>query len=92
MPDEIAVQNLDLGDALDWAADGKGLFIDNITQRGTELSYLDLHGNTHRIWEQRGIQRAGGILATWEIASADGRHLAINGMNRSSNVWMLENF
>jgi eukaryotic-like serine/threonine-protein kinase len=92
MPDEIAVQNLDLGDALDWAADGKGLFIDNITQRGTELSYLDLHGNTHRIWEQRGIQRAGGILSTWGIASADGRHLAINGMNRSSNVWMLESF
>jgi serine/threonine protein kinase len=92
MVDEIVVLNLDLGDALDWAADGKGFFVDNITQQGTELSYVDLQGNTHRIWEQSGIQRAGGILSTWGIASADGRHLAINGTNRSSNVWMMENF
>jgi eukaryotic-like serine/threonine-protein kinase len=91
-PEEIAVKNLNLGDALDWAADGKGLFIDNTTPQGMALTYLDLRGNTHQIWEQRGMRGARGILATWGIASPDGRHLAINGWSRSSNVWMLENF
>ena len=91
-PEEIAVKNLNLGDALDWAADGKGLFIDNTTPQGMALTYLDLHGNTHQIWEQRGIRGARGILATWGIASPDGRHLAINGWSLSNNVWMLDNF
>jgi eukaryotic-like serine/threonine-protein kinase len=91
-PEEIAVKNLNLGDALDWAADGKGLFIDNTTPQGMALTYLDLHGNTHQIWEQKEILGARGLLSTWGIASPDGRHLAINGSSISSNVWMLENF
>jgi serine/threonine protein kinase len=91
-PEEIAVNNLHLGDALDWAADGKGLFIDNTTPQGMALTYSDLHGKTHQIWEQRGILAARGLLSTWGIASPDGRHLAINGASVSSNVWMLENF
>jgi Tol biopolymer transport system component len=91
-PEEIAVKNLNLGDALDWAADGKGLFIDNTTPQGMALTYLDLHGNTRQIWEQRGILVGRGLQSTWGIASPDGRHLAINGWNISNNVWMLDNF
>ena len=44
--EQISVKNLKLGDALDWSADGKGLFIDCVTLQGTALSYLDMHGNT----------------------------------------------
>jgi serine/threonine protein kinase/Tol biopolymer transport system component len=90
--DEIAVKNLVLGDAFDWAADGKGLFIDNSTPRGMALSYLDLHGNTHPIWEQPGVVGPSGRASIWGIPSRDGRHLAINGWTHSSNVWMLEGF
>ena len=71
-PEEIAVKNLNLGDALDWAADGQGLFIDNVTEHGRALTYSDLHGNTHQMWEQTGIFRVGGALSIWGIASPGG--------------------
>jgi hypothetical protein len=90
--EEIVVKNLNLGDALDWASDGKGLFIDNSTPRGMALTYLDLRGNTHPIWEQRGIVDPRGGSSIWGIASRDGRHLAIHGWTQNSNVWMLEGF
>ena len=86
--EEILVKNL--GTALDWAADGKGLFISNTTSQGNALTYLDLHGNIHQIWEQTGTH--GLVWTTWGIPSRDGRHLAINGSVQSSNVWLLENF
>ena len=90
--EEIVVKNLNLGDALDWATDGKGLFIDNSTPQGMALTYLDLRGNTHPIWEQRGIVGPRGGSSIWGIASRDGRHLAIHGRTQNSNVWMLEGF
>jgi len=89
---EIAVKNLNLGDAFDWAADGKGQFIDNSTPRGMALTYLDLHGNTQTIWEQPGIVGARGGASIWGIPSREGSHLAINGWTQSSNAWMLEGF
>ena len=90
--DEIVAKNLTPGDAFDWAADGKGFFVDNSTAHGTALTYLDLHGNTHQIWEQQGLINPSGGLSTWGIASRDGRHIAINGWTQNSNVWLLENF
>jgi len=92
LADEIVVKNLNLGDALDWAADGRGLFIDNSTRRGVALTYLDLRGKTHAIWEQQGLVDPHGGQSVFGIASRDGRHLAINGWAHSSNVWLLENF
>ena len=91
-PKEIPLGNLTSGDALDWAADGKGLFIEHSTPRGSALSYMDLHGNAHTIWEQTGVMGARGRQAVWGIPSRDGRHVAINGASRSTNMWMLENF
>jgi eukaryotic-like serine/threonine-protein kinase len=90
--EEIAPKNFTFGDALDWAADGKGLFVDNPTARGTALSYLDLHGNTHVVWEETTSIGARGIETPWGIPSRDGKHLAINGIYPSSNVWLMENF
>jgi serine/threonine protein kinase/Tol biopolymer transport system component len=69
-----------------WTADGKALYVCDQTKRGTELSYLDLHGNTHVLW----VNPSG-----WDIAarpSPDGRHLAIQSSIVPSNIWMMENF
>jgi Tol biopolymer transport system component len=90
--EEIVVKNSNLGDAFDYAADNNGFFIDYSTPHGTALAFLDLHGNTHKIWEQPGIVSPTLGLSTWGIQSRDGRHLAINGWTQSSNVWLLENF
>jgi serine/threonine protein kinase/Tol biopolymer transport system component len=90
--EEISLGNLTSGDALDWAANNKGLFVDHSTSRGSALAYLDLHGNAHTVWEQTGLLGARGLQAVWGIPSRDGRHVAINGAIRSSNVWMIEGF
>jgi Tol biopolymer transport system component len=90
--EEIAIKNVQVGTALDWGADNKGLFLDHTTPRGTALSYLDLHGNMHTIWEQLGTSDFGDLTATWAIPARDGRHVAINAPLKNSNVWMLENF
>jgi len=90
--EEIAPKNFTFGEALEWAADGKGLFVDNPTAKGTALSYLDLRGNTHVVWEETTSIGARGIETPWGIPSRDGKHLAINGIFASSNVSLLENF
>jgi hypothetical protein len=90
--EEITPKNLKFGDALDWSADGKGLFIDYATPKGTALAYLDLKGNTHVVWEETSSIGARGIETPWGIPSRDGKHLAINGIASTSNLWMLENF
>ena len=90
--EDIVVKKLNLGDAFDWAADGKGIFIDNSTPEGLALTYLDLQGNTHTVWEQKGNASASGGQSIWGIPSRDGRHLAINGWTENSNVWIIEGF
>ena len=90
--EEVVAKGVTLGDALDWAADGKGVFIDYATKRGMALGYLDLRGNVRQVWEETALQGAQGIATPWGIPSTDGKHLAINGTFPSGNVWMLENF
>src|SRR5215469_710243 len=68
LAEEIVVKNLNLGDALDWAADGRGLFMDNSTPRGVALTYLDVHGKTHAIWEQQGLVEPHGGESVFGIA------------------------
>ena len=85
-PRELIVKGWGTLINLDWAADGKGLFTSGPVERGSVLLYVDLQGNAHPLWEQRGS------LATWAIPSRDGRHLALSGWTRNTNFWMLENF
>src|SRR6266849_5899765 len=47
---------------LDWAADGKGLFTSGLVERGSVLLYVDLQGNAHPLWEQRGSLSRCGFL------------------------------
>jgi Tol biopolymer transport system component len=85
-PRELIVKGWSTLINLDWAADGKGLFTSGPVERGSVLLYVDLQGNAHPLWEQRGS------LATWAIPSPDGRHLALSGWTKNTNFWMLENF
>jgi serine/threonine protein kinase len=74
------------GTGFDWASDGQGLFICSPTVRGSTLLHVDLHGNVHVLWEQKGSTQAFGI------SSPDSRHLAIYGASSNSNIWMMEGF
>ena len=85
-PRELFVKGWSTLINLDWAADGKGLFTSGPVERGSVLLYVDLQGNAHPLWEQRGS------LVTWAIPSRDGRHLALSGWTKNTNFWMLENF
>jgi len=69
-----------------WAADGKGLYVSDATKRGTVLSYLDLRGNAHVLW----VNPNGWSI--WARPSPDGRHLAIEHVSATGNIWMMENF
>jgi Tol biopolymer transport system component len=70
----------------DWSPDGKGFYVQNLSPRSATLLYVDLNGHASAVWEQKGS------VATWGIASPDGRHLAILNNTVDSNVWMIENF
>ena len=69
-----------------WASNGKGFYIADRTKRGAVLSYMNLHGNAHILWETPG--------SPWTYArpSPDGRHLAIATSSNSNNVWMMDSF
>jgi hypothetical protein len=78
---------------IDWAADGKAVFISHPGLMespsgpiGTTLLRVDLHGNVQPLWETRGARY------TWGIPSPDGKYLAIRGATTERNAWMIENF
>jgi serine/threonine protein kinase len=70
---------------LHWTADGKGLFVTNLTRDGAELRHVDLEGNTELIWRS-----IGGVVGA--NPSPNGRYLAIDDPTTSANMWMMENF
>jgi eukaryotic-like serine/threonine-protein kinase len=84
-PQEIAVRGWTNLISLFWAADGKGLFAASKSKADTVLLHINLRGEAHSLWEQKGNGDLGGQ------PSPDGRHLAIVANTRSNNVWMMEN-
>lgn len=71
--------------SVDWAANGKSLFVSSKSPNGVTLLQVDMRGNANPLWDQRGGWR------TYAIASPDGRRLALLGNSNDSNVWMIEN-
>jgi eukaryotic-like serine/threonine-protein kinase len=78
---------------VDWAADGKSLFVSHPGLMGspsgpigTTLLRVDLQGNVQPLWETRGARY------TWGIPSPDGKYLAIRGATTERNAWVVENF
>ncbi len=84
--------------SMDWAADGKTLFVSSLTNDGSLLVQLDLKGNSNVLWESKGVVQPvntpflGGPAVPWAVPSPDGRHLAICVWNMTANIWMIENF
>ena len=68
-----------------WAADGKGLFVCNATNSGSEVWHVDLNGNAK-------VLQGSNSGNCWVLPSPDGRHLALNDSKLSANMWMMENF
>jgi Tol biopolymer transport system component len=83
---EITLKGWPYLTALDWSADGKGLYVGSSTPQGPTLLYTDLKGNAKVLWQFKGA----GL--TWGVPSRDGRYLAIRGSVYNTNVWMLEGF
>jgi hypothetical protein len=83
---DIAVKEWAGFNSVDWAADGKSLFVSSQSPTSSTLLHVDLEGHATPFWDQPGAWR------TWAIAAPNGRELAIQGMTSSSNVWMIENF
>ena len=72
--------------SVDWAADGKSLFVSSQSPTSSTLLHVDMDGHATPLWDQRGAWR------TWAIAAPNAHELAIAGMSSASNVWMIENF
>ena len=83
---EITVKGWSNVASLNWAADGKALFVASKREDRSVLLHVDLQGNPKIVWEQKGW------IGTQCVASPDGRHLAILAFKLSNNVWMMENF
>ena len=65
---------------MDWAADGKGLFLSaDIQPDGLSLLYVDLQGHA------RVLLRGGNVR--WAIPSPDRRYVALNAFSTVRNVW-----
>jgi serine/threonine protein kinase/Tol biopolymer transport system component len=71
-----------------WAPDGKGLFVSANHWQRQQALFVDLHGRADVL-----VQRwYPGMIGVWCTPSPDGRHLAMLGYTSDNNVWMLENF
>jgi hypothetical protein len=68
-----------------WAPDQKGFFLTRKAEDGNELLHLDLKGHLQSLRKCAG-------WACFGFPSPDGRHLAVFDNNRSTNIWMMENF
>jgi serine/threonine protein kinase/dipeptidyl aminopeptidase/acylaminoacyl peptidase len=85
-------------ETVDWAANGRGLFVSSVREGGSALLHLDLKGDSHLLWESKGTVEpgitafVGGPSAPWVVPSPDGRHLAICVWSLNANIWMMENF
>jgi hypothetical protein len=71
--------------SVEWAADGKSLFVSYSGPLGTTLLRVDLNGRVQPLWNVRGDD-------TWAVASRNGQYLAIAKQTIDRNAWMVENF
>jgi len=86
-PQALRLKGWSMGEyGLDWTADGKGLLVSSPLPGGVALLKVDLKGNAHLLWEQKG----GSV--TWGVPSPDGRHIAMPGNTQNSNIWTIQNF
>ncbi len=70
---------------LAWAADGKSLFLDSFSSRGTAIVHLDLNGHAKMLYKP-----------SWEIyalaPSPDGKYLSFGPVIYDANAWTMGYF
>jgi Tol biopolymer transport system component len=82
----IVVQGVSFLNTLDWLSDGKGFYAGAVRiSSGSALVHFDMTGKSKVVWQQPGTTRM------WGVPSPDGKHLAILGATRDSNVWYFDN-
>ncbi|PYX68202.1 MAG: hypothetical protein DMG72_23445 [Acidobacteria bacterium] len=102
---EMPVEHWSDLQSVDWAADGKNLFVSALTETGSRLLQVDSRRNAHLLWKAKANVRPvstpfmegpstpmEGHSPPWAVPSPDGRHLAICVWSTSANMWMMENF
>jgi hypothetical protein len=72
--------------SVDWAADGRSLFVSSQSPTSVTLLNVDLEGHATPLWDQRGL------FSIYAVPAPNGRELAIAGVTSGGNVWMIENF
>ncbi|HWR54216.1 MAG TPA: hypothetical protein VN428_24120 [Bryobacteraceae bacterium] len=70
--------------SLDWAADGRGLYTGDAVPGTAQLFYAGLDGEQRVLWKQTGSWQ------TWAVPSRDGKRIAILGMTRETDAWMID--
>ncbi len=75
--------------AVQWSADGKGIYVGSTPSAGGGLCYVDMEGHGTDVFRQIRLPFYDGIRG---VPSPDGRKIAVSGFVLYSNIWMLENF
>jgi len=83
----LTLQNWSGISSLDWAADGRSIWVTALSSSGIEtLLVVDLHGKARPVLTEP--ERDLG----WAIPSPDGRQVALWEASGNSNAWLLEGF
>ena len=85
---EIKLKNWRNLTTVDWAGDGKGLYVSSRVAVAGEaiLLHIDLEGNSQI------LRRNQGHYSTQGVPSPDGRHIAMLDSPFDGNMWLMENF
>ena len=89
---EITLKSWPNISGLDWASDGKALYVGSVSPQASTLLHVDvdLQGIARMLWQFKGSGQ--GMFALWGVPSPDGHYLAITHGAMYSRVWMLEGF
>jgi len=72
-------------DAVAWSSDGRSLFVDSWSPKGSTLLHVSLSGEARPL-------RKSGMWIDKPVPSPDGRYLAFGEVTSNSNAWMINDF
>jgi hypothetical protein len=75
--------------AVQWSADGKGIYVGSTPALGGGLCYVDMEGHGTDVFRQTRPPFYDGIRG---VPSPDGHKIAVSGFVFYNNIWMIESF